>query len=233
MKQDKYLIVDDDEIIRDSLTAYFEKYGIECDSVGSAAQARELMATNSYDLLTIDVVMPGESGIELTRWVKSEFNHIPVILLTALDDATDTVAGLEVGADDYVSKPFDFRVLLARVKAVLRRYDGEKGGEQVAIKSALYTKDRLLNIAGTEYRLNASEFVFVRALIAADGEPVTRESLFSQIFERDWNPQDRAVDNMVARLRQKIEPAPETPKYVITVRHKGYMIPQGIFDVVN
>jgi len=233
VKTDKYLIVDDDEVIRDSLVAYFEKYGIDCDSAANAAEARELLSSQRYDLATVDVVMPGESGIELTKWIKSEFSHIPVILLTALDDAIDTVAGLEVGADDYVSKPFDFRVLLARAKAVLRRYEGDAGLESVVEKPVLQIKNRLLQIGDADYRLNASEFVFVETLLAADGEPVSRQVLFGQVFERDWNPEDRAIDNMVARLRQKIESAPETPTYIITVRHKGYMMPQGIFEVVN
>ena len=233
MKKDRYLIVDDDEVIRDSLVIYFEKYGIDCVSAANAAEARELLSSERYDLATVDVVMPGESGIELTKWIKAEFLHMPVILLTALDDAIDTVAGLEVGADDYVSKPFDFRVLLARAKAVLRRYERSMTTEAVVEKPVFQVKSRLLQIDGTDYPLNASEFIFVEALLAAGGEPVSREILFGRIFERDWNPEDRAIDNMVARLRQKIEPAPETPKYIITVRHKGYMMPLGAFEVVN
>jgi len=232
VKKDRYLIVDDDEVIRESLAAYFEKYGIECDLAANAEEARHFLSNGQYDLLTVDVVMPGESGIELTKWIKAEFAHMPVILLTALDDAIDTVAGLEVGADDYVSKPFDFRVLLARAKAVLRRYEAEKPADTSSVKGVFDVKGRLLIIGEVEHRLNASEFAFVQALVAANGEPVSREVLFSQIFERDWNPEDRAVDNMVARLRHKIESTPETPKYVVTVRHKGYMIPPGVVEPV-
>lgn len=232
MQQEKFLVVDDDEVMRASLSAYFEKYGVECDVAASAFEARQLLEAGHYDLVTVDVVMPGESGIELTRWIKAEKKHLPVILLTALDEAADTVVGLEVGADDYVSKPFDFRVLLARAKAVLRRYERPLI-EEIAAKPVFSVKGRVIEFQGQEHRLSASEFVFIEALIEANGEPVSRELLFQKIFERSWGPEDRAIDNMVARLRHKIEQGSEAPRLIITVRHKGYMIPEGVFTVLK
>lgn len=229
----RYFVVDDDPIIREMLSQGFGKYGIECDFAENAAQARKQLSTTDYDLIIVDVVMPGESGIELTKWIKAE-KDFPVILLSGLDDPVDMVAGLEIGADDYVAKPFDFRVLLARAKAVQRRYSGSKGEVRAAeIKSTFSISHRVLNTGDSEYQLSSTEFSFIELLVNAGGDPVSREALSQTLFQRAWNLDDRAVDNLVSKLRQKIEPIPSTPRYIVTVRHKGYMIPGGVFDIVG
>jgi len=144
------------------------------------------------------------------------------------------LAWLEIGADDYVSKPFDFRVLLARAKAVQRRYSAAKGEARIEEKqSAFSICHRVLSNGGFEYRLSATEFGFIQLLVNANAEAVSREILSKTLFGREWNLDDRAVGNLVSKLRKKVELIPGTPRYIVTVRHKGYMIPDGVFDIVG
>ncbi|MEH6358222.1 MAG: response regulator transcription factor [Pseudomonadales bacterium] len=229
----KYFVVDDDLIIHEMLSQGFGKYGIECDFAKSAEEARERLKDAVYDLVIVDVVMPGENGIELTKWIKAEKN-LPVIMLSGLDDPVDMVAGLEIGADDYVSKPFDFRVLLARAKAVQRRYSEIKDAARIEEKqSAFSISHRVLSNGDSEYQLSVTEFGFIQLLVDAGAEAVSREALSKTLFGREWRLDDRAIDNLVSKLRQKVEPIPGTPRYIVTVRHKGYMIPEGVFDIVS
>ena len=225
-----YLIVDDEAMIRSSLASFLARYDIESYQAADASEARLLMEQHHFDLITLDVLMPGESGIEFLQWVKKKQN-IPVILLTSLDESVDKIIGLEVGADDYLCKPFDPRELLARAKAILRRYQQEPN---VSGKSSTFSvKGRFLSIEGDRHCLSPKEFILINDLLAAGGEPVSRDGLNIQLFDRSWHPADRGVDNIIMRLRQKIEPAPDRPKYIITVRHKGYMIPLGAITVTD
>jgi len=177
--------------------------------------------------------MPGENGIELTKWIKAK-KDLPVIMLSGLDAPVDMVAGLEIGADDCVSKPFYFRVLLARAKAVQRRYSTTKGETRIEEKqSAFFISHRVLSDGDSEYPLSATEFGFIRLLVNANAEAVSREALSQTLFGREWSLDTRAVDNLVSKLRQRVEPIPGAPRYIVTVRHKGYMIPDGVFDIVG
>lgn len=224
--QKNILVVDDEQLMRQQLCALFEKYGYSCSQARSAREARELLQQEKFDLATVDVIMPGESGIELTRWIKG-ICDLPVIMLTSLDDSIDTVVGLEVGADDYIAKPFDPRVLLARVNAVIRRYGTDPSAERQGRHLLLNTVERCLKSGDEKIFLNAREYDFIKLLLKANNTSVSRETLSRELFQKDWNPLDRAVDNFVARLRQKIEVNPATPQYVVTVRQIGYMIPDG------
>ncbi|TQV86063.1 response regulator transcription factor [Exilibacterium tricleocarpae] len=231
MMAKKYLIVDDDEMILNRLSLFFEKHGIESSIASNAAEAKDLIEKNSFDLVTVDIILPGESGIELTKWIKST-KGLPVVLLTSLDDSIDVVCGLEIGADDYISKPFDPRVLLARTNAVLRRYQ-EIGGQDMQQKNIFDTNKRLLKLEGIEYSLSSTEFDFVNILLSEKGKAVSREALYRKMFDKDWHPEDRAIDNIVTRLRKRIEESPQAPKYVVTVRNKGYLIPEGAINTVR
>ncbi|MES9963820.1 MAG: response regulator transcription factor [Candidatus Sedimenticola sp. 20ELBAFRAG] len=227
---DKYLVVDDDEMIRNRLVHYLEKYGIECTQASDAKEAREILGENDFDLITLDILMPGESGLELIKWIKTE-KRIPVILLSSLDQTVDTIIGLELGADDYIGKPFDPRELLARTKAVLRRYrdgDAEESGD----KSQFNERERLLHIDGVDHMLSPIEGAFMRLMLTEEGAAVSRDTFCEVIFQKRWHPDDRSVDNIIARLRQKIEEHPQTPKYIVTVRNKGYMVPGGLIKMV-
>ncbi len=221
------LVVDDEQLIRQQLSILFDKYGFFCFQASSAREAKQILQQERIDLATIDVLMPGENGIELTKWIKST-TDIPVIMLTSLDDNIDTVVGLEVGADDYIAKPFDPRILLARVNAVIRRYTVTRPADESDTgKILLNSHQRYLKSGGKKIFLNAREFEFIRLLIDADNTSVSREVISKAIFRKEWNPADRAIDNFVARLRQKIEVNPNTPQYIVTVRQVGYMIPEG------
>lgn len=229
MNRKKILVVDDEQLIRQQLRALFEKFGFACRQAGSAGEARELLQLENFDLATIDVIMPGESGIELTKWIKAT-TDTPVIMLTSLDDNIDTVVGLEIGADDYIAKPFDPRVLLARVNAVIRRYGGARSDETQPGFLLLSTEERCLKSGRNKVFLNSREYAFIKLLIDAGNSSVSRETLSRELFGKEWNPADRAIDNFVARLRQKIEDMPSNPRYIVTVRHVGYMIPEGMIQ---
>jgi len=220
------LVVDDEKLIRQQLNTLFEKYGFSCYQAGSAREARQILQQEKIDLATVDVIMPGENGIELTKWIRTTIN-IPVIMLTSLDDNIDTVVGLEIGADDYIAKPFDPRVLLARVNAVIRRYTPQDGDEITANTLFLNTNERCLRNGNNKIFLNEREYQFIKLLIEANSKSVSRDMLSKELFHKEWNPIDRAIDNFVARLRQKIEVNPNTPQYIVTVRQIGYMIPDG------
>jgi DNA-binding response OmpR family regulator len=226
MMRKTILVVDDEPLIRQQLKTLFEKYGFCCYQAGSAEEAKRILQQEKIDLATIDVVMPGENGIELTKWIRASIN-IPVIMLTSLDDNIDTVVGLEIGADDYIAKPFDPRVLLARVNAVIRRYSPQGSDDIQTDKLLLNTNDRCLRNGSNKIYLNAREHQFIKLLLEANSTSVSRDTLSRELFQKEWNPMDRAIDNFVARLRQKIEINPNRPQYIVTVRQIGYMIPDG------
>ena len=228
--QKTILVVDDELLIREQLSALFEKYGFNCRQAGNSKEAKEILQQKKIDLATVDVVMPGESGIELTKWIKLT-TSTPVIMVTSLDDNIDTVVGLEVGADDYIAKPFDPRVLLARVNAVLRRFSFEAPEEGSTVAIVLDLNERCLKSSRGKISLNAREVDFLKLLAEANGQSVSRESLSNALFNKAWNPMDRSIDNFVARLRQKIEVNPSIPQYIATVRQIGYMIPEGLITI--
>lgn len=224
------LVVDDEPGVREQLAALFRRYGFQCRTAASAAEARALLASVPFDLATVDVLMPGESGIELTRWIKSH-TATAVIMVTSLDDDVDAVVGLEVGADDYVAKPFDPRLLLARAHAVLRR--GAPPPSAPSPQAILAVGEGLFKRGpGDEVPLSAREVACLRLLVESAGRPVSRDRLSQLLYDRPWSPLDRAVDNFVARLRQKVEPDPTIPRYVVTVRHEGYMAAPGAIRIV-
>lgn len=228
-RKDCYLIVDDDVAIRQSLADFLARYDIDSCYAADAREARKLLTQRSFNLITLDVLMPGENGIELLKWIKERFD-IPVILLTSLDESVDKIIGLEVGADDYLCKPYDPRELLARAKAILRRSQREKTKPEES-KVVFYIGERALKLDGQKHNLANKEFLFIELMLEAEGSPVSREQLYQKLFDRSWCPEDRAVDNLVVRLRQKIEPDTSTPRYIITHRHKGYFIPKGVITI--
>ena len=227
--QKTILVVDDEELIREQLKTLFEKYGFQCCLAGSSTEAKQVLQQGKIDLATVDVVMRGENGIELTKWIKLHFDT-PVIMVTSLDDSIDTVVGLEVGADDYIAKPFDPRVLLARVNAVIRRCAVDASGDHLPETLFLNREERCLNNLKGRIFLNTREFDFIKLLIDAENRSVSREVLSRVIFNKEWNPVDRSIDNFVARLRQKIELNPGIPQYIVTARQIGYMIPEGMIQ---
>jgi len=233
------LIVDDDREIRDLLSRFLSKHGLR---VSTAANGREMAAVldgGAIDLIVLDLMMPGEDGLTLTRNLRAnsaaQGGGIPIIMLTAMGEETDRIIGLEMGADDYLAKPFNPRELLARIKAVVRRFSalptslevsGEGGGDG-PVTFAGWTFNvavrELVNPDGDPVTLSGGEFELLQAFISHPGRVLNRDQLLDLARGRDAQPFDRAIDVQVSRLRKKIEPDPKNPSYIKTVRGGGYM----------
>ena len=222
------LIVDDDERIRQLLKQYLIRNGFLVTAARDGAHARKLLAGLEFDLIVLDVMMPGEDGMSLTRWIRST-RSTPVMLLTARGDTDDRIAGLESGADDYLSKPFEPKELLLRINAILRRVpepaDVTETPKVLRLGMAHYDIERgELWQGDTQIRLTATENQLMKIFAAAAGEPVSRVQLVTDLGRDEEQAQDRAIDVQITRLRRKIEPNPKEPRYLQTVRGSGYML---------
>jgi two-component system phosphate regulon response regulator OmpR len=218
------LIVDDDDRIRALLKAYLARAGFRVSSAADAAAARRLLATLTFDLLVFDVMMPGEDGFSLTRWVRASAasRTTPVLLLTALDGADDRISGLRLGADDYLAKPFEPEELLLRIEAILRRIVARPGpGVILSLGRCRFDAERgELSRDDAPVRLTEAEARLLRRLALDAHAPVERMDLARETAD----PSGRAVDVQVTRLRRKIEDDPKTPRYLQTVRGVGYLL---------
>lgn len=237
MDQKHILVVDDNQEIRDLLGEYLQQHNYKVSLAEDGLRMRALMACDSFDLIVLDLMMPGEDGLSLCRFVR-ESDGPPVIMLTAMNEDADCVVGLEMGADDYVTKPFVPRVLLARIKAVLRRtpYDQKPEGgvpgqavkeSQVKVFSnwRLETFQRqLVRDDGLVVPLSNAEFTLLEVLLDNPQRVLSRDQLLIMTKGREAEPFDRSVDNQVSRLRKKIERDPHDPKLIKTVWGGGYML---------
>jgi two-component system phosphate regulon response regulator OmpR len=231
------LIVDDDDRIRGLLQKFLIRNGFLVTTARDAAQARRLLKGLAFDLVVLDVMMPGEDGLSLTRALRSTL-EVPVLLLTARDETDARIAGLEAGADDYLSKPFEPKELLLRIQAILRRRPAP--GAEPAVRRELRLGSLRYDIARgelwrgeTPVRLTATEAALMRLFAARPGEAISRERL-TEDLGRDRGAEaaeaapgggpDRAVDVQITRLRRKIEADPKAPRYLQTVRGAGYML---------
>ena len=218
------LIVDDDDRIRELLKEFLARAGFRVSGAGNAAAARRLIQAMDFDLLVFDVMMPGEDGFSLTRWVRGEApsRQTPVLMLTARDAAEDRIAGLTLGADDYLAKPFEPQELLLRIEAILRRAGARPGGDgRLSLGGCSFDLDRGELLRGDDpIRLTEAEARLLRRLAANAHAPVDRLVLARETAD----PSGRAVDVQVTRLRRKIEADPKTPRYLQTVRGVGYML---------
>ncbi|WP_423823019.1 response regulator [Salinisphaera sp. SPP-AMP-43] len=223
------LVVDDHRDIRDSLTRYLDGHGFRVSAAADAAVARRSVRDAALDLVILDIMMPGEDGLSLCRWLR-ETTAIPVILLTAVAEETDRVIGLEMGADDYVTKPFSPRELLARVRAVLRRAaalpaERDAGDEQtVRFDRWVFhvARQELEDETGLSVALSTGEFRLLRAFVRHPGRVLSREQLLDLTQGRESEVFDRSVDNQVSRLRRKIERDSSAPELIKTVWGGGY-----------
>lgn len=225
------LIVEDARDIREPLARYLRQHGYRTTTAADAQAARKAMRVGAIDLVVLDVMMPGEDGLSLCRSVR-ETSQIPVILLTARSEEVDRIIGLEMGADDYVTKPFSPRELVARVSAVLRRTQAlpphQKPLEVPQIKFGDWTLDtgqrELIGADGVATPLSSGEFRLLMALLERPKIALTRNQLLDLTKGRDAELFDRSIDNHVSRLRKKIEPDPKNPRYIKTVWGGGYML---------
>jgi two-component system phosphate regulon response regulator OmpR len=222
------LVVDDDERIRGLLQKFLMRGGFLVSVARDAAQARRLLAGLEFDLIVLDVMMPGEDGIALTRDLRWH-RTTPILLLTAKGETGNRIEGLEAGADDYLVKPFEPKELLLRINAILRRVPqvraAEAGPKVLHLGAVRYDVDRGELWNGTEIvRLTATEAALMRIFAAQAGAPVSRERLVGDLGRDEIQAQERAVDVQITRLRRKIEADPKQPRYLQTVRGAGYML---------
>ncbi len=215
------LVVDDDDRIRALLKRYLTENGFRTSVASDAGEARTLMASVDFDVLIFDVMMPGETGFELTKWVRAASN-VPILLLTARGLPEDRIEGLETGADDYLSKPFEPRELLLRINGLLRRAQPgglEKG--ELTFGACVFSFGRgELRKDGELVRLTAGEAALLKALAQKPREAISREALAEQTAAG----MERSIDVQVTRLRKKIEEDPRAPIYLQTVRGVGYAL---------
>ncbi len=224
------LVVDDDERIRGLLQKFLMRNGFLVTIARDAAQARRLLAGLEFDLIVLDVMMPGEDGITLTRELRATLST-PILLLTAKGETTNRIEGFEAGADDYLVKPFEPKELLLRINAILRRVPAAKSAEAgpkvLHMGMVRYDLERGELWQGTDpVRLTATEAQLMRLFAAKPGEAISRETLVGDLggAESVDKAQERAVDVQITRLRRKIEADPKQPRYLQTVRGAGYML---------
>lgn len=219
------LIVDDDDRIRDLLKEYLAREGFRVTAAAGGAPARKLLATLDFDLAVFDVMMPGEDGFSLTRWLREQrgpAGRTPVLMLTAKGEPGDRIEGLKTGADDYLGKPFEPEELLLRIEAILRRAQAPPAPEaSLSLGRCRFDPERgELTCEGEIVRLTEAEVALLRQLARSPHEPVDRLELARDTVD----PSGRAVDVQVTRLRRKIETDPKAPRYLQTVRGVGYRL---------
>jgi two-component system OmpR family response regulator len=234
-KNPHILIVDDDREIRDLLSRFLQKHGFRASVAADGREMRKQLADARIDLVVLDVMMPGETGLQICAQLRAQPKYgakLPIIMLTAAGEDTDRIVGLEMGADDYLPKPFNPRELLARIRAVLRRSeDGGRGlvdpGEAQCLSFAGWTLDlgqrRLTAADGRDVELSAGEFDLLAAFARRPRRVLSRDQLLDLAKGRAAQAFDRSIDVQVGRLRKKIEADPAQPQLVTTVRGGGYM----------
>lgn len=222
------LIVDDDREIRDLLSKYLRKHELRVDAAADGREMRQILDVSRIDLVILDLMLPGEDGLSLCRSLR-ETSGIPVIMLTALGEETDRIVGLEMGADDYLAKPFNPRELLARIRAVLRR---SRAGDRAAPDAdVLVFENWRLDVVRRELRsadgvlqpLTAGEYELLVAFVQHPERVLSRDQLLDLTKSRAAVPFDRSIDVQLSRLRRKIEPNPADPTLIQTVRGGGYI----------
>ena len=228
------LIIDDDVALREMVHEYLGRQGFRILEAANAGEARDLLQHQSASVVLLDVSMPGEDGLSLARYIREHLD-IGIIIVSASGDAVDRIIGLEIGADDYIAKPFDLRELLARLRSVIRRYDSEATPQAAAAGDATppavaigrcrlqLQSQQLFDRDGPELPLTQMEFDLLRVLIERPNRVLSRDQILNLTQNRVWDPNDRSVDIRIARLRRKIEVDPEHPRTIRTVRGGGYM----------
>lgn len=236
------LIVDDDREIRELLSRFLVKHGLRVSTAGDGREMNTVLEGGAIDLIVLDLMLPGEDGLTLTRNLRanrtSHGGDVPIVMLTAMGEETDRIIGLEMGADDYLAKPFNPRELLARIKAVLRRFealpqnhtshvsqtDADDEEMHCFLNWTLNLNSReLSNPDGETVAISGGEFDLLQAFVTHPGRVLNRDQLLDLARGRDAQPFDRSVDVQVSRLRKKIEPDAKNPTLIKTVRGGGYM----------
>jgi len=231
----KILVVDDDHRLRDLLERYLQEQGFEVKVVPDGKAMDKALAREYFKLIVLDLMLPGEDGLTICRRLRGQANDIPILMLTAKGDEVDRIVGLEIGADDYLPKPFNPRELVARINAVLRRHNSTPAGapeqEHIQITIGNYVLDlgtRLLSSGDDKVNLTTGQYALLKALVTQPHKPLSRDALMAQLNERDYESFDRSIDVQISRLRKILEDDPKVPRYIQTVWGHGYVfVPDG------
>jgi two-component system phosphate regulon response regulator OmpR len=226
----KILVVDDDARLRSLLERYMTEQGFHVRSVSNAEQMDRLLQRENFHLMILDLMLPGEDGLSICKRLRSANNPLPILMLTAKGDEIDRIVGLEVGADDYLPKPFNPRELLARARAVLRRQSIEAPGAPSAEESIIEFGEFSLNLGTREMRkgdelipLTSGEFAVLKILVNNPREPMSRDKLMNMARGREYSAMERSIDVQISRLRRLLEVDPSKPRYIQTVWGLGYV----------
>ncbi len=218
----RILIIDDDVNLNSLLTEYLQKFGYKLESETTAAAGRKRLRRELPDLLILDVMLPDTDGLTLCREFREEYD-LPIIMLTARGEVADRVMGLELGADDYVPKPFEPRELVARIQSVIRRArDNTQGEVLVCDGLRLETETRRVELDGNDVELTTMEFELLRGLMESRGRVMSRDRLIERLRGIDSDVFDRSIDMLISRLREKLGDDPRKPRFIRTVRMSGY-----------
>jgi two-component system phosphate regulon response regulator OmpR len=228
------LVVDDEAEICEVLADYFGQHGFRVSTALNAAQARERFKERAPGLVILDLRMPGEDGLSLANWIRNAHRRVGIVMLTTADSVTDRVVGLEMGADDYVPKPFDPRELLARVRSVWRRLQplawlpGDPPIVRFGDCELNLDTHELVDADGNDVPLTSMEFDLLKLFALNPNRVLNRDQIMELAHHRGWEVFDRSIDLRVMRLRRKLEPDPEKPEIIKTIRGVGYMfVPQS------
>lgn len=230
------LVVDDDADVCEMLKDFLSEQNYRVITLNSAEALRATLEEHSPDLVLLDIGLPGEDGLSLARYVREHYD-VGIIMVSGAGDTVDRIIGLEIGADDYVAKPFDLRELHARIKSVLRRYQNNSkaisankeetadkaGNIQFGVGTLDLDSCQLFNEQGGEIPVTAMEFELLKVFAERPNRPLSRDQLLNLTQNRDWDPYDRSIDIRITRLRRKIEADPAKPTVLKTVRGMGYM----------
>lgn len=229
------LVVDDEAPVRQLLRDCFDLEGYQVSEAGSSVELEARLQQSVVDLITLDLNLGGENGLEVAQRIRSRCN-VPIVMITGKGDTIDRVVGLELGADDYITKPFHVREVLARVRAVLRRYEGSQTstvGETQASATELRfafegwvldaARRQLTAHDGQPHELTTAEFNMLAMFVERPQRVLSRDTIMDLLKGHDWSPFDRSIDALIVRLRRKIEPAPDQPRLIKTVRGVGYV----------
>jgi len=231
----KILVVDDDHRLRELLERYLQEQGFTVKVVIDGKAMDKALEREFFNLIVLDLMLPGEDGLQICTRLRGQGNNIPILMLTAKGDEVDRIVGLEIGADDYLPKPFNPRELVARISAILRRHNPVPAGapeeEHTCIQIGKYELDlgtRVLMRDDEAINITTGQFALLKALVTQPHKPLSRDALMAKLNERDHESFDRSIDVQISRLRKIVEADPKKPRYIQTVWGHGYVfVPEG------
>lgn len=230
LSRTRAILIDDDERLNTLVTAYLQRFGASVRCFSHPEKGLQAVKDDSPDIVILDVMLPDTDGFTLCRKIR-EFSSVPIVMLTARGDVTDRIVGLDLGADDYLPKPFEPRELVARMQAVLRRGIRDETEERVSIGSlALNWATRSARLDGRDLGLSTAEFELLGLLVRNRSRVLSRDRIINEIRGIDWEAYDRSIDVLISRLRQKLGDDPRSPAFIRTVRGAGYLFIGGAHE---